>query len=69
MITNREIASRELLDQALDELVDSARENGVAEEEIEEVLRARAARTADGANGESGTADGENDGPERVEGS
>ncbi|MXR42313.1 hypothetical protein GRX01_13320 [Halobaculum sp. WSA2] len=78
MITNREIASRELLDEALDELVDSARENGVADDEIAAALRVRATRTADGANGEngenggneaSGTADGANDGVEIEEGS
>ena len=75
MITNREIASRELLDEALDELVDSARENGVADDEIAAALRARATRTADGPNGEngeneeSGAADGANDGLDIEEGS
>ena len=55
MITNREITSRELLDEALDELVDSARANGVSDDEIAAALRVRAAGIADGADGETET--------------
>lgn len=51
MITNREIASRELLDDALDELVDSARANGISDDEIAAALRVRAAGIADGEGG------------------
>ncbi|WP_348609789.1 hypothetical protein [Halobaculum rarum] len=55
MITNREITSRELLDKALDELVDSARANGVSDDETAEALRVRAAGIAGGDDGETET--------------
>ncbi|QZX99320.1 hypothetical protein [Halobaculum rubrum] len=55
MITNRDITSRELLDEALDELVDSARANGVSDDETAEALRVRAAGIAGGADGETET--------------
>ena len=58
VITNREISSRELLDDALDELVDSARDNGLDDDEIVEALHARAARAGDGADGAARTEEG-----------
>jgi len=52
-IANREITSRELLDDALDELVDSARANGISDDEIAAALRVRGAGIADGEGGEA----------------
>ncbi|MFC6785720.1 hypothetical protein ACFQFH_07345 [Halobaculum halobium] len=46
MITNREISSRALLEEALDELVESARENDVADAELAAALRAQAEKLA-----------------------
>jgi hypothetical protein len=42
VITNREIRSEDLLDEALDEVVGSAVENGVDPEHVAERLRQRA---------------------------
>lgn len=57
MITNRETPSRSLLEEALDELVESARENGVPDEALAEALRTRAA-AIDEANETGGFAAG-----------
>ena len=43
MITNREIASSGLLDEALDEVIESARGNGFSDEELAAVFAERAA--------------------------
>ncbi|WP_435065008.1 hypothetical protein [Halobaculum sp. EA56] len=43
MITNREIASERLLDEALAEVAESARENGLPEGTVATALRERAA--------------------------
>lgn len=43
MITNREISSEKLLSKAVDEIIESARENDVSEQRIAEELRAQAA--------------------------
>lgn len=43
MITNRDIQTVELFDQALDEVVESAQENGVGDAALAETLRAHAA--------------------------
>lgn len=55
MITNREIACERLLAETLDEVVASARENGVPEAALADELRARAAALEGGdGRGESG---------------
>ncbi|MFC7096207.1 hypothetical protein [Halobaculum marinum] len=43
MITNREISSPALVDEALDEVVESARENGIPAAELARVFDERAA--------------------------
>lgn len=57
MITNREIACERLLAETLDEVVASARENGVPEAALADELRARAAALEDG-DGDGGAGDG-----------
>ena len=42
MITNREIRNADLLEEALDEVVESAVENGVGRERVVAALRERA---------------------------
>ncbi|SEO82823.1 hypothetical protein SAMN04487948_105357 [Halogranum amylolyticum] len=44
MITNRDISSVELFEQALDEVVESARESGVSDAALAEALRAHAVK-------------------------
>ncbi|QZP38324.1 hypothetical protein [Halobaculum magnesiiphilum] len=58
MITNREISSRALFEEALDELVESARENDVPDETLAEVLRTRASGVDEGGSEESSEPDG-----------
>lgn len=48
MITNREIRSADLLDEALTEVVESATENGVKRERIATALRERAEAVEEG---------------------
>ena len=47
MITNRDIQTVELFDQALDEVIESARENDVSEQALADTLRDRAADLVD----------------------
>jgi ribosome-binding protein aMBF1 (putative translation factor) len=43
VITNRDISSEELLSKAVEEIVESARDNDIPEQEIAEALREQAA--------------------------
>lgn len=43
MITNRDIQTAALFDQALDEVIESAQENGVSDAALAESLRSHAA--------------------------
>ncbi|SHH63856.1 hypothetical protein [Halobaculum gomorrense] len=66
MITNRDISSRALLEEALDELVESASENGVSDEVLAEALRVRASEVDEsGDGGSNGTGSGGPDDPHR----
>jgi hypothetical protein len=49
MITNREIKSEALLEEALTEIVESARENDIADETLTEALSDTAEAVASGA--------------------
>ncbi|WP_277552446.1 hypothetical protein [Halobaculum limi] len=49
MITNREIASERLLGEALDEVIESARENGFDDATLAAALHERAATLEQGA--------------------
>ncbi|MFC7070213.1 hypothetical protein [Halobaculum lipolyticum] len=51
MITNREIASRDLLDEAFDEVIESARSNGFSDEELASLFADRAAALREAAPG------------------
>ncbi|UIO98995.1 hypothetical protein Hbl1158_10660 [Halobaculum sp. CBA1158] len=60
MITNREISSHRLLDEALEEVVESASENGLPADDIATALRERADEvesTVDAARGDIGDGD------------
>lgn len=48
MITNREIKSEALLDEALTEIVESARENGISDQRLAETLSDTAEAVANG---------------------
>jgi hypothetical protein len=48
MITNREIKSEALLDEALTEIVESARENDISDQTVAETLSATADAVARG---------------------
>lgn len=54
VITNREIRDEALLAEVLDEVVESARANGIGDERLAAVLRERAARIGTGETGEDG---------------
>jgi hypothetical protein len=47
VITNRDISSAKLLSEAVEEIVESARENDVSEQKIAEELREHAAALSD----------------------
>jgi ribosome-binding protein aMBF1 (putative translation factor) len=47
VITNRDISSEELLSRAVEEIVESARDNDIPEQEIAEALREQAAAVAE----------------------
>jgi ribosome-binding protein aMBF1 (putative translation factor) len=47
VITNRDISSEELLSKAVEEIVESARDNDIPEREIAETLREQAAAVAE----------------------
>ncbi|GAA0219434.1 hypothetical protein [Halobaculum roseum] len=57
MITNREISSRAVFEEALDELVESARANDVPDEALAEALRTRAVGVDEGGAEESSETD------------
>lgn len=47
VITNRDISSEELLSKAVEEIIESARDNDIPEREIAEALREQAAAVAE----------------------